>query len=121
MSLLDESNFFITKINIVLVISDIHLTCFHFVSVPTGLSNQEKVDFVTKFLDWKGMKRQDCLVLNFGLSDLPSVIFPQLRRVILRVMSIIYIDLLSISCSYKFGSIYYFSFRFFIIRSFLCC
>ena len=111
----------IKKINIVLVKSKIPLTCFHFISVTTSLSDQEKSDFMTKFFDWKGMKRQDCLVLNFGLSDLPSVIFPQLRRVILRVMSIIYIDLLNISCSYKFGSIYYFSFRFFIIRSFLCC
>ena len=89
-SLLDESNFFITKIDIVLVISKFPLTCFHLISVTTSLSNQEKVDFMTKFLDWKGMKRQDCLLLNFGLPDLPSVPFPQLRRVILKVMSLIY-------------------------------
>ena len=49
---------------------------------------------MTEFFDWKTLKRQDCLLLNFGLPDLPSVPFPQLRRVILRVISIIYIDLL---------------------------
>ena len=121
-SLLDESNFSITKIDVVLVISKFPLTCFHLISVTTSLSNQEKVDFMIEFNDWKGMKRQDCFLLNFGLPDLPSVPFPQLRRVIFRVISIDYIDLLFlVLCSFEFWSINYFSFRFFVISSFLCC
>ena len=78
--------------------STMSLTCKHLVSVTTGLSKQEKVDFMTEFFDWKSLKRQDCLLLNFGLPDLPSVPFPQLRRVILRIISLIYIDLSNISC-----------------------
>ena len=49
------------------------------------LSDQDKVDFLTNFLQWKQenetMKRQNCLLLNFGL---PNIRFdlPSIRRVI---------------------------------------
>ena len=60
---------------------------FHLSSVNNGLSDQEKSDFMTKFFEWKKMNRKNCLLLNFGLPDLHTLPFSQIRRVILSATS----------------------------------
>ena len=52
------------------------------ISGMIGLPSREKSDFMMNFLEWKAMKNEKCLLINFGLPHFPSLPFPQMRRVI---------------------------------------